>query len=486
MQKKYISDVITTKEIKKWQPGNRILVCSQTGSGKSEVIKTGLYDYAKTMGKKILLMSNRNLLKNQNIVDIGSKKDVIKVHNYQEYESRILGGLDIDELFRPFDYVVYDESHYFFSDSQFNRNTDLLISPIKATPADKIFIFMTATPDALLDYQSDYDYVYNLPQDYSYIDNIYFYNMNEKSSVVEAIIQNAPQEDKILYFGSNAEDIWRLSTHFPNDAAFICSSSNKMADKSSAEAIADIVNHARFSPRILFSTKVLDNGVNLKDENLKHVIIDISDPISFIQTMGRKRCLSAKERITLYVRNYHKGMLFYIIKGLRTKIKMVEDYNKLLPIDFRNKYSLRDSDNLFDDNYNLNHSRYQHYLTQKRLLETMFYDDGKNGYKNYICKLLNFPVENTRDANKDFERISIKDLMEKYLGVKMFKDDQEKFKLLFFDKIFTPKKTEYIARGIKAANGILEEDGLDYKIYSRQEFKNINKNKTYWIVEKQI
>ena len=35
MPRQYISDVITNDEIAKWQNGNRILIYSQTGSGKS-------------------------------------------------------------------------------------------------------------------------------------------------------------------------------------------------------------------------------------------------------------------------------------------------------------------------------------------------------------------------------------------------------------------------------------------------------------------
>ena len=56
--RKYISDIVTKEEIDKWKSGQRILINSQTGTGKSEFIKNNLYEYCKLLNKKILLMSN--------------------------------------------------------------------------------------------------------------------------------------------------------------------------------------------------------------------------------------------------------------------------------------------------------------------------------------------------------------------------------------------------------------------------------------------
>lgn len=51
---------------------------------------------------------------------------------------------------------------------------------------------------------------------------------------------------------------------------------------------------------MLFTTKVLDNGVNLKDKAIKHIIIEQSDMVEFIQCLGRKRVQSPDDTITLY------------------------------------------------------------------------------------------------------------------------------------------------------------------------------------------
>jgi len=432
-----------------------------------------------------LLMSNRNLLKNQNMEDLGNKTTHIRAHNYQEYESRIIGGFDIFELFESFDYIVYDEAHYFFSDSQFNKNTDLLIGAIKNTPKDKILILITATPQALLDYQSNYNFRYQLPYDYSYIKNIYFYNRPKNTlPIVESIIKTIPENEKVLYFGSIAEDNLRLSTIVSN-SSFICSSGNKLFEKSDPHPIFDIVHESKFNCRVLFSTKLLDNGVNIKDDSLKHIFIDMSDPISFIQCLGRKRILHPEDQINLYVRNYNVGNLHFIKKGFSNKLEATEKFEEGKLDEFEDLFDLqKQTGELINKYYGINEAKYQHYKTQYKLLNQMFLDYSDSKYKKYICKMLNFDFDKTQNANMVYEKSSIIDLLEKYVGVKMFKDDIEAFKQLFFSDIFTPKKTDYTARGMKAANGVMQEDNLNFRIASRQESAGSNRNKTYWIVEK--
>lgn len=54
---------------------------------------------------------------------------------------------------------------------------------------------------------------------------------------------------------------------------------------------------------MLFTTKVLDNGVNLKDKAIKHIIIEQTDMVEFMQCLGRKRVQSPDDIITLYFLN---------------------------------------------------------------------------------------------------------------------------------------------------------------------------------------
>lgn len=485
MTKQYISDIITEEEIKKWQKGNRILISSQTGSGKSEFIKNNLYNYCKATHQKILLMSNRNLLKNQNLEEIKGKTHSIKAHNYQEFEYLVSQGVNTTELFQPYDYIVFDESHYFFADSAFNKNTDLLIEPIKNTPPDKIFIFITATPQALLEYQDAYDFRYTLPYDYSYIENVYFYTPVNSMAAIKSIIRNIPENEKVLCFGSNTKDVWELSMEF-DSSSFICSPYNPFERHIHKDTIREIVQQECFESKTLFSTKFLDNGVNLKDSSLKHIVIDMLDPISFVQCLGRKRAVSSDDKINLYVRNYHRGNIYYVLQSIRDHLEFVKDASMLDFESLISKYPKKKSEDLLTAKYEWNTAKYHHYLTQKNMLEDMLRNPSKSTYKEYVCNLISYDIAKVTDANGKIERHNLDTLLEHYAGIKMFKEEQSIFKKQFFESIFTPKKTDYKSCGIKAANGVIEEDGLNYTVHSRQESKGEMRNRSYWIVEKKV
>jgi hypothetical protein len=291
-----------------------------------------------------------------------------------------------------------------------------------------------------------------------------------------------PADEKLLYFGSKAKDILELSKKFEG-SSFICSKSHALYEQADQNTIEEIVNDSKFKSRLVFSTKLLDNGVNLKDEQLKHIIIDIVDPITFIQIFGRKRCLSENDQVTLYVRNYHDGNIFYIINDFDRKIEIANDFENLSKQEFNDKYNNKRFDELIDADGEINLAKYQHYITQRRLMKHISNHDTKEGYKEYICKLLDYDIKKTKNANFEFEKLSMNELLQKYVGFKMFKDEQTIFKELFFDSIFTPKRTNYIGRGLKAANEILQEDNMDFIIVGKQESKGSNRNKMYWIVE---
>lgn len=479
----YISELISDNDIKSWKPKSRILITAQTGSGKSEFIKQRLRKYCLDNDKRILLLSNRTLLREQIKEDLSlvDRGDCIKVLNYQFLETKVLHGSELDNLLSKFDYIVYDEVHYIFSDSQFNRNTDLLMQPIKNGFQDKIFIFLTATPQTLKDYQPQYDHEYTLPSDYSYIRHIYTFTSEE---IAESILQNIPIDEKAIYFSSNAKTALELSRRFA-ESSFFCSDGNRLADFSNSNVLDQIAQNAYFNDRFLFTTKVLDNGVNIKDVAVKHILIDMPDIIAFMQCLGRKRILFPNDHISLYIKNYHDGNLKYILRGYEEKIRFVNEFKQLTEEEFRERYRKKDFDNVIDNDFKINQAKYQHYMSQAGLLRQMLFQnkEDKDSFIHFICSLLNHNYQRVNDGNKIFEKISMDALLKKYMGIKMFKEEQERFKILFFNKIFSPKKTNYRRRGIRSINAILQEDNLPYVLFSRKETKRgDNRNKHYWLV----
>jgi hypothetical protein len=478
----YISDIITQEEIAKWKPQDRILICSQTGTGKSQFIKNILKDYAIRNDKQMLLLTNRNILKRQNIEELGSKEDGISVKNYQSIESSILYGNQLKPIFDPFYYVVFDECHYLLNDSSFNRNTDLLLNNLIHPDENKIYLFLTATPEALLNYHSVFEYKYDIPKNYKHISNIYYYS---KMETVENILRSIPHTEQAIYFG-NAMDAYDFHNMFKDTSKFICSENNTVfAKKSSRTTIEKIETESRFDDHFLFATKVLDNGVNLKSPQLKHIIIDMLDPTDIIQCLGRKRIdfNNPNDTITVYIKNRNRGELLSSIKRIRSNLNYVRELNDLGINEFLNKYSRKQFDTIIHNDGTVNQAKLYYYIYFLNVLEQMF-NYNSQSYSSLIDNTLK---DRTHIAESYFESIKLEDVLEKYTNRKLYKNGElELFRNDFFNNLFSPQKTRDVRnRGLHSINSILEEDELHYYITSRQE-KERSKyhNVTYWTINK--
>ena len=95
-------------------------------------------------------------------------------------------------------------------------------------------------------------------------------------------------------FGNNKDRLQELNHRYLNSEYL--SGDNKAI----SPVFRQIVEQESFDCRILFTTKVLDNGVNLKDRAIKHIIIEQADMVEFIQCLGRKRIIDKDDTISLY------------------------------------------------------------------------------------------------------------------------------------------------------------------------------------------
>ena len=68
----------------------------------------------------------------------------------------------------------------------------------------------------------------------------------------------------------------------------------------------------------------------------------------------------------------------------------------------------------------------------------------------------------------------------------LFDKDIDKFKNMFFNRKFSPKKTDYHKRGILCINAILQEDNSDYLVISGRSGKKDFKDKRYWMITSRL
>lgn len=135
----------------RWKLGDKILISSQTGSGKTFFILHTLLPYAVDVKHtRIYYFVNRRILQKQLQEEIKNKypqyQKYITIETYQSYERKCRKSNDMD-----FEgcYIVMDEAHYFLADYSFNTATTKSFHSILKN-RKSISVFMTATPEYLM------------------------------------------------------------------------------------------------------------------------------------------------------------------------------------------------------------------------------------------------------------------------------------------------------------------------------------------------
>lgn len=237
------------------------LVDAPCGTGKSYFVFHTLYPFAKENNKKLIVFSNRNALKRQQ--ELQAEGTDIELITYQKLEyNQYLNGdwnvrrsvPDLMQELEGYDYIVLDEAHYLFQDARFNRNTEVILSMIERYRLSKVIIMLSATPDLLKSYFGDrIKETYEAEADYSYIQKAYCYTSKDAAY---KILDSIPQNEKAVFFGDSRERLKELHRRY-SDSAYLCSDNETTSD-----VFEQITSTERFACRFLFTTKVLDNGVN--------------------------------------------------------------------------------------------------------------------------------------------------------------------------------------------------------------------------------
>ena len=168
----YVSDLIGD-DYTTWQPKDKILISTQTGSGKTSFMIRVLLPYAVRHNKYIAYICNRKTLRDQaeaiietQIHDFYSddpefaEKCISKmiIRTYQscekgnEFPDFKSGFNEYENTFNFYGtqnimYYVFDEAHYFVQDALFNSSTNYWYNK---SFDNGITVFLTATPEPLL------------------------------------------------------------------------------------------------------------------------------------------------------------------------------------------------------------------------------------------------------------------------------------------------------------------------------------------------
>ena len=479
-EKIYISTIIG-KDYQQWTNEN-IIINSDTNTGKTTFICDVLIPWARDNNKSVLYLVNRKTLESQLKLRLSDFDNVTisKYHNLSSLYEREYG-------IGHYDYIVCDECHYFRCDSTFNHTTDFALKYIKSFN-DCVKIWMSATAGDFFKSLPDCKR-YSIENKYEHIDAIYFYQEKQLPEIIKRILQ-VNQEDKILVFVNSIKRLQEMFYIFGNEASYMCSRSNKKA-KSLPFIEYDLISGCTFDKRILFTTKAMDNGIDIKDDRVRHVISEIFDVDSAIQAIGRKRPISSEDDYKVYFRHYSgKTVNIYkqgALKQLEPIRMFIKDRQVFCETYQHNKQLLKWNNAFYGDvdfsqdgigEIKINQvyvDKLMDDLSDYRQMEISSYDDVIVGRLGLFYKVRNLEIET---ENKDAFLTYLKSL----ISVKLFKTEQEELKNAFRSMLGLKSRN----MGINTLNGNLKDCGYSFEIVSKRETQGECKFKRYWTVKSTV
>lgn len=271
----YVADYIGD-DYKEWA-NELVLIAAGTGRGKTTFIVGVLLTYIAQNSKRLLYLCNRAELQKQVAARIPAEcKSCVKVTTYQAFETQ----LQATEAFGHYDYIVGDEAHYFFDDS-FNQQTDISGKYLVNTAVkESVVILMSATGSLLFPVLIKNGYArkecyYTIPGNYDFVDHVFLYQKKYAENIISKILSETG--DKILFFCNNLARLGQMYKIFGDQAYYRCSKARRKSSVIPASVLRKGDSCIRkgnegtitFDKRILFTTTVLDNGVDIKDPSLK-------------------------------------------------------------------------------------------------------------------------------------------------------------------------------------------------------------------------
>ncbi len=374
----HVSDLIG-EDYKNWKEGDVIFLSASTGLGKTYWVMNDLYEYARSYDRKVAILLNRRILKDQVWEDA-------RVHEWERYRDRVgpyifsYQQLEADEksserarkIIRGCDYVVCDECHYFLSDSLFNTRVQKSFDFLMDLYYHSTLIFISATLERVMEpietkivdlfnerfirwnedlddewmYQGSktdcdgslsayLDYMDEIGGSFENYDDceirgngptvphkrIYSYHRDLKDNInvhhfkvendLVPLITDGSYSGKWLVFVADKKKGKELSesigAKMKKKPVYIDSdllsemTYGELKDDPAYKEIFNIRKSGMFGCDVLITTSVLDNGVNIKDPDVKNIVLMTDDEVEFKQMLGRKRLLSEDERIEVFI-----------------------------------------------------------------------------------------------------------------------------------------------------------------------------------------
>lgn len=300
-------------EMYEFIPSNPILIDAQTGVGKTTFIMKNCIPEALKNNKNVLILINRSAvgtqIKKSVLKAINSPKDGnytekglrekenfgnVRVVSYQRLPS-FLKEEGVAEWCNNLMFVVCDEIHFVVADALFNVLTTYILNLITSKFCHSIRIYMTATSDDVLYPLAEAEKNNNLKvvgyQEFDQMFIRYYFKRDFKPYILD-FFEELEQIPELIK--KTDDEKWIIFVDKKSDAEYLKNCLNGACDYVDADCKdtttwEQIVLEERFESKVLITTSVLDNGVNIKDDAVKNIVIMSDSKTDFLQMLGRKR-----------------------------------------------------------------------------------------------------------------------------------------------------------------------------------------------------
>lgn len=340
---------------------SRIFIESPTGTGKSTLILDRVFRFVAENGYNILYLANRSVLKQQ-VRNAAARKwrqrgiarkdeasfyypDSFCYITILSYQAMPLNREALAGLLSDYAYIVLDEAHFFIEDALFNAKTGRILEEILNTARNSALIFLSATMDgseallrkAVREIQPSNEVddtlnelairkhcvVYRNAYQNAVYKPLFFRDYDELLPAIRRTVG-----EKWLIFASSIQKGQAMQQRIKRETGrktMFLSSKNK-----SGRGWEKLAVEERFEQEILITTKVLDNGVNILDKSVKHVVIPFCDQTEFVQMLGRRRAEKG-ESICLYVEVPTIQKINTLKHGVEIKRRAIHRVKNCLP-----------------------------------------------------------------------------------------------------------------------------------------------------------
>lgn len=148
-------------------------------------------------------------------------------------------------------------------------------------------------------------------------------------------------EDKYVIFIHDKKIGREIMNTIGTENAVMVTSESKNADENdcSRKVYEKIIRDNMFEQKVLISTAVLDNGINLCDEKIKNIFIDEWDKVKFLQMLGRVR--KPRENKDFYLNvffiNYSIESFKKFLANEERSLKMINNFLNMDAQERKNK-----------------------------------------------------------------------------------------------------------------------------------------------------